>query len=140
MEKSTRKTSVLRILKGVLAALASLVVGILALSLALVFLGLSDSWVTALNQAIKLLAVVVGARASVGLGGDHGFLIGGATGLLDMLLSYGLYCILDGSLVSAGVLTSEFLIGTAVGALAGAVFANLRPRRKVLRKKRTATA
>ena len=128
MTVDARKGALLGIFKGVLIALLAQGVGMAILAFAVVTLGLSDTAITVCNQALKVVAICAGVRAAVGIGGTRGFLLGSVTGLLYMVLCYAIYCLLDGALVSPGLLVAEFLIGAALGALSGAVVANLRPR------------
>ena len=126
--KGARIKALWSILRGVLAAAAATLLGMLLLAAAVIYLEVSDGALTALNQALKLLCVALGARFAVGVGGERGFFTGAAVGLLYMALGYVLYWQLGGVLFSAAAMLLEMLVGLAVGAAAGAVCANLRPR------------
>lgn len=125
-----RRATVFSILKGVAAGVAATVLGMALLALLMVTAGLPDAALTFLNQALKVCALFIGALVAVGRGGTRGFALGAATGLTYMVLCYGLYCALDGALRPGGFLAGEFLIGAGIGALSGAVVANLPARRK----------
>ena len=88
---------------------------------------LSDGLITALNQVMKLSAIVLGALVAIGRGGERGFFTGMALAMLYMALGYGCYVLLGGSAFVAGELLGEILIGAAVGGIAGAVLSNMKP-------------
>ena len=127
---SERVALLLRILKGVLAAaLISLVLMVL-LALIVVYAQPGDSLITAVNQVIKLLSLFLGVLVCVGPGGRRGFLLGAAVGLCYMALGYGLYCLLDDTMLTFAMLALEFSMGAVLGALFGALVANLPARRR----------
>ena len=99
--KGARIKALWSILRGVLAAAAATLLGMLLLAAAVIYLEVSDGALMALNQALKLLCVALGARFAVGVGGERGFFTGAAVGLLYMALGYVLYWQLGGVLFSA---------------------------------------
>ena len=125
----TRKSAVLSLLKGLLIAVAFTLVCMLLMAAALVYLHMGDRLLTLLNQLVKLLAVALGTCAAVPRGGSRGFLSGVEIALVYMALGYGLYVLLGGGSFAAGNMLGEMLLGSAVGAVTGAVRANLSPRR-----------
>ena len=126
--KGARMKALWAILRGFLTAAAATLLGMLLLAAAVIYLEVSDGALAALNQLLKLLCVALGARFAVGVGGERGFFTGAAVGLLYMALGYVVYWRLGGALFSAAAMLLEMLAGFAVGAAAGAVCANLRPR------------
>ena len=126
--KNARLRALWALTRGLLAAVAATLAGMLLLAAAVIYLDVTDGALAALNQILKLLSVVLGARLAVGVGGERGFVTGAAVGLLYMALGYVLYWQLGGALFSAAAMLLEMLAGFAVGAAAGAVCANLRPR------------
>lgn len=135
--KSARALALGSILKGLLVSAAATLLGMLLLAAAVIYLDVSDGALTALNQALKLICVLLGVRFAVGLGGERGFLTGAAVGLAYMILGYVLYWRLGGAVFSFAAMLLEMLLGGVIGAAAGAVCANLRPR---ARRKRGASA
>ena len=111
--------------KGLLAAIALTLVLMAATAVAAMFLRISDGVLTALNQLMKLAAILLGVRMAVGRGGERGFLTGMALAMLYMILGCLGYVLLGGGAISAADMLGEILIGAAVGAAAGAVLANL---------------
>lgn len=126
--KNARLRALWALTRGLLAAVAATLAGMLLLAAAVIYLDVTDGALAALNQLIKLFSVVLGARLAVGVGGERGFVTGAAVGLLYMALGYVVYWRLGGALFSAAAMLLEMLVGLAVGAAAGAVCANLRPR------------
>lgn len=131
---SSKRISVLfSILKGLLAAVAVTLTGMLLIALLTVFLRISDGLLGTLNQLLKALAVITGVAVSVGRGGSRGFLTGAAVGLAYMIAGYALYVFLGGP-YSASAMLGEILLGAAIGAVTGSIMANLRPGRRRGRK------
>ena len=126
----TRKRTLLSLLKGLLIAVALTLACMLGMAAALVYLQMSDHLLTVLNQVVKLLAIALGTCAAVPRGGSRGFLTGVEIALLYMALGYGLYVMLGGGSFAVGNMLGEMLLGSAVGAVTGAVRANLSPKRR----------
>lgn len=127
---STNRFSVLlSILKGVFAAAAATLVGMLLIALLTVFSRISDNTLTILNQLLKFISILLGVRIAVGRGGSRGFVTGAVTAALYMLSGYVLYVCLGGLYDTVSMLC-ELLLGAAVGAVTGAVLANMRPKKR----------
>ncbi len=125
----TRLQIIGSILKG-LAAGVALTLGCMAVVAAMVvYLGLTDAWLHALNQVMKLLAMLAGTAVAVGRGGQRGFVTGMAVSMLYMILGYALYLALGGGAFDAAGMLGEILIGAAVGGISGSVLSNLPARR-----------
>ena len=125
----TRKSAALALLKGLLIAVALTLACMLLMAAALVALQMSDRLLTVLNQIVKLLAIAVGTCVAVPRGGSRGLLTGVEIALLYMALGYAMYVLLGGGSFAVGNMLGEMLLGSAVGAVTGAVRANLSPRR-----------
>ena len=113
------------IMKGLLCAVALtllMMVGVAALALAV---RISDGALTALNQVMKLLSILLGVTVAVGRGGQRGFLTGMTVAMLYMTIGYGCYVALGGNALVVTQMLGEILIGAALGATAGAVLSNL---------------
>ena len=118
------------IMKGLSCAVALtllMMVGVAALALGL---RISDGMLTALNQAMKLLSILLGVTVAVGRGGRRGFLTGMTVAMLYMTIGYGGYVALGGNAFVVTQMLGEILIGAAVGALAGAILSNMPARRR----------
>lgn len=117
------------IAKGLISAIAFTLPFIFIFAIIAAFLRISDNLLTVLNQLLKATAIIVGVRITVGRGGERGFLTGMFIGMLYMVLGYGLYIFLGGNAFTVPGMLGEILIGAAVGSVAGAVFANLSPKK-----------
>ncbi len=127
----SRSRTLLLLLKGLLAAIAltlSLMAGIAALA---VFLRISDGLLTVLNQVMKVAAILLGCVVAIGRGGERGFFTGMLLAMLYMALGYACYVGLGGNVPSVTEMLGEILIGAAVGSIAGAVLANMSPRKRM---------
>ena len=121
----TRARVLASILKGLLCAVALtllLMVGVAALALGI---RISDGALTALNQVMKLLSILLGVTVAVGRGGRRGFLTGITVAMLYMTLGYACYVALGGNAFDVTQMLGEILIGGALGGVIGAALANL---------------
>lgn len=118
------------LVRGVLAAAAITLIGMLILSAAIIFIGMSDTLLKVLNQILKIASVALGAYLGVGRGGERGLVTGAAIGAVYAVVGYLLYALLGDNSFRVAELLGELLIAIAVGATAGAVLANLSPSRK----------
>ena len=123
--KKTRLEVALSLLKGLAAAVGLTLACMAAVAAMVVVLGLSDAWLHALNQLMKLLAVLAGTWVAVGRGGSRGFFTGMALAMIYMILGYGMYLVLGGGAFDAAGMLGEILIGAAAGGFTGAVLSNL---------------
>lgn len=113
------------IMKGLLCAVALtllMMMGVAALALAV---RISDGALTALNQVMKLLSILLGVTVAVGRGGQRGFLTGMTVAMLYMTIGYGCYVALGGNALVVTQMLGEILIGAALGATVGAVLSNM---------------
>ncbi len=128
-----RRSAALGLARGLLAAVGLTLVGMAVIAALTLLAKVSDGAIMALNQVLKLCAISLGALAAVGRGGERGFVTGMALAILYMALGYGLYVVLGGNAFSSQELLGEILIGAALGAIAGAVLANMKPKRRAAR-------
>ena len=126
---SNRMGILFSILKGLLIAIAATIIGMLLIALLTVFTRISDGMLVTLNQLLKVTAILLGVAASVGRGGSRGFFTGATAALIYMILGYAMYIALGGR-HSVPIMLGEMLMGSAVGAFAGEILANMRPRRR----------
>ena len=123
--RDARLNILLSLIKGLLAAVALTLLCVAGLAALAVFARVSDGLITALNQALKTAAIILGVVVAVGRGGDRGFFTGMALDMAYMALGYWMYVALGGSAFSVTDMLGEILIGAAVGAIAGAILSNL---------------
>lgn len=124
----TRKKALLALGKGFTAAVGVTLVLMAGIAALAVFARASDGVLMALNQVMKLAAILVGATIAIGPGGERGFFTGMALAILYMALGYGCCVALGGAAFMPVQLMGEILTGAAVGAIAGAVLSNMSPR------------
>ena len=120
-----RAEALLRIVKGMAAAVTVTLLSIAGLVAALLWLGLSDAWLRIANQLVKAASIIVGVLFAVGRGGHRGFITGMTLAMAYMLLGYALYIRLGGAAYDTADMLGEILLGAALGGIAGAVLANL---------------
>ena len=113
------------LLLGFLFAAFVTIVAMLIIAAALVYLRFSDRLLTVLNQLLKLAAVVLGVCVAVPRGGDRGLVTGVVIALFYSAVGYAMYLILGGGSFAVGNMLGEMLMGSAAGAVTGAVRANL---------------
>ena len=118
------------IFRGVLAAVAVTVLGVVVFALAIRWLGLSDTIISVMNQALKLFAIFIGAYACVGRGGTGGVTKGAIVGLLYMMLGIIGYAFLSGLQLAPAAYLADLGMGVAAGGLCGVIMANMQPKGK----------
>jgi len=104
--------------------------GMLALSGAIILTGMGDPVIRILNQVMKAAAVAAGTFMAVGRAGQRGLVTGAAIGTVYSVAGYVLYILLGGGDFRITGLLGEMLLCIAAGAASGAIFANMRPRRR----------
>lgn len=128
-----RSSALKSLLLGFLSAVAFTLVAMLILSVALVFFHFADRAINLLNQFIKLFAIALGVSIAVPRGGQRGFATGLAISIAYIAIGYALYVALGGAGFSVSAMLGELLLGSAVGAVTGAIRANLYPKRRTAR-------
>lgn len=124
----TRTNQMWPLIIGLLISIVFTFLGMLLISILLVYAGVKDSMLVVLNQALKILAVAIGTYFAVPRGSENGLMRGTILSLVYMALGYIFYIALGGDFNFGGLL-GELLLGCATGAIVGAVRANLSPRR-----------
>lgn len=119
-----RKSVFIDLFRGLLIAILLTLIATLAVAVLAICMRISDSAIRALNQAIKLGAILLGVCAAVPRGGVRGFATGATVAMTYMILGYGMYLLLGGGAFSVVAMLGEILIGAATGGMIGAVRAN----------------
>ena len=109
----------LPIVRGVLLGVALTAVLVALFALLISLFPLSDGVIRAVNQLIKLAAIVVGARSAVGAGSRNAPLRGARVGLVYMAAGVLVYALLTGQPVSALSYLADLAMGVAAGGLTG---------------------
>lgn len=115
---------------GLLFSILFTITAMLLMALALVWLRFGDSLITVLNQLIKLTAIILGTCYAVPRGGERGLATGVFLALAYTALGYGMYVGLGGAAFAVGDMLGEMMLGSAAGAVTGAVRANRTSRRR----------
>lgn len=123
----SRKSTGKQLVLGYLTAVAVTFAAMLLISVGLIFLQISDRLLFILNQITKVLAVFLGTCAAVPRGGSRGFVTGVVVALFYACTGYALYAALGGNALSFPDMLGEMTVCAAVGAVVGAVRANLSP-------------
>ena len=129
MAENVRRDAAWAALRGIGVAAGITLVGMLALAALVVWAGLKDSALIALNQALKVVSIAAGALCAVRPGGRRGLPLGGVVGLVYIALGYGLVALTGTALVTPKMLAMEMAMGLALGALCGVAVANMPARR-----------
>lgn len=124
-----RRSILKSILGGLLFAVLFTIACMLLMALALVWLRFGDSLITVLNQLVKLAAILLGVCYAVPRGGERGLATGVLLALAYMALGYSMYVGLGGAAFAVGDMLGEMMLGSAVGAVTGALRANMSARR-----------
>ena len=119
---------------GLFTAVFVTLVAMLLLAAALVYLRFGDRLLTVLNQLLKLVSIVLGVCVAVPRGSERGLATGVLVALIYTVLGYILYLLLGGGSFAVGNMLGEMMLGSASGAVTGAVRANLSPRGRAKRK------
>ena len=119
---------------GLFTAVFVTLVAMLLLAAALVYLRFGDRLLTVLNQLLKLVSIVLGVCVAVPRGAERGLATGVLVALIYTVLGYILYLLLGGGSFAVGNMLGEMMLGSAAGAVTGAVRANLSPRGRAKRK------
>ena len=125
MAQDLRKDAARRLALGLGTAIGLTLAGMLVLSALVVWARLGDKALIMLNQALKIASIGLGALVAVTPGGRRGLALGGCVGLVYIALGYGLTGLSGLALVTARMLAIEMGMGLLLGALFGALAANL---------------
>ena len=131
MADNARREAALSALRGLGVAVGLTLAGMLALAALVVWTGLKDSALIALNQALKIVSIAAGTLCAVKPGGRRGLPLGGCVGLSYIALGYGLVALTGVAMITPKMLAMEMVMSLAFGALCGVVTANLPARRAV---------
>ncbi len=124
--------------KGTSVAAGVSIAAIVLLALGLKVFNVPEEYITIINQVLKAASIVIGTIFGVGAGGQMGYVKGAAIGGSYMALGLGASMILSAAWLTPLSIVADLALGGAVGAIGGAVTANMSP--KVSKKKTKALA
>lgn len=114
-----RNATGLQVLRGVAIAIACTAILVAAFALVISIFNLSDGVIRAVNQGIKLLAILLGVRFAAPQGSENAILRGMLVGLIYMAAGVLVYALLTGQPLTAFAYLADLLLGIAAGGLMG---------------------
>lgn len=132
MQKQKKKERNIAIAKSV-AKGTSIAAGVSIAAIVLLALGLRvfnvpEEYITIINQVLKAASIVIGTIFGVGTGGQMGYVKGAAIGGSYMALGLGVSMMLSAAWFTPLSIVADLALGGAVGAIGGAITANMSPR------------
>lgn len=106
-------------IKGMLLAIAATAVLVAVFALVISLVDISDGAVRGVNQAIKLISIILGVLAAVRRGSTDGVLRGALVGLCYMAAGVLVYALLTAQRLTAFSYLADLLLGVAAGGLTG---------------------
>lgn len=116
----------LNLLKGALAGVAVTLICLLLYALLIKLFSIPDSAIPIVTMIIKLGSVFAGVFVTLRKVTSKGFIAGGLTGILYILLCFGIFALFKGNFTSAKTLVVDILTGAAAGILSGMIIMNIK--------------
>ena len=114
------------IIKGIVASLATALIGILIFAFVLRFTSISDKIITPVNQVIKGVSIFFGVFIGMKKHKEMGLLSGFLIGLLFTISAFLVFSILDGAFCFDRTLINDLIFGSIIGAICGIICVNLK--------------
>ena len=109
----------LNMIKGTFWAVSCSLLCVLGLAFLLKFTPISESWITPINQGIKILSIVLGCFVLTKKVNHRTWLWGAVLGVCYTLLSFVIFSIIDGEFCPSIALLTDCLFGALIGLIAG---------------------
>ena len=109
-------------LKGAIWGVIISVASVLVMAIIVKQGGVANEAISVINQIVKTLSIVVAAFIAVRGAGDKKIQSGVWGGLLYVLLSYGIFSLVEGALGDPLVLLTDAVMGIVIGLLLGIIF------------------
>ena len=116
----------LNLLKGTAAGLIVTVAALLLFALLVKLFHIGDGAIPAVNMVIKIGSIFVGVLVTLKFIKESGYLAGGLTGVLYILLSFAIFSLFKGDWSALETLVVDLLTGLAAGLLSGILIANIK--------------
>ncbi|MDR2656675.1 MAG: TIGR04086 family membrane protein [Oscillospiraceae bacterium] len=113
------------VITGVLAALIVTVIGVAAFALVVRWVSPSDTVISVINQALKLIAIAVGVLFALRRNSESGLLKGALIGFTYMLLGVVAYSLLSDLPIRLTAYLADLGMGIAGGGLCGMILPGL---------------
>nr|MDD6335601.1 YrzE family protein [bacterium] len=108
---------------GIVASILCLVVEVLLFAALFKAMSLSDGVIAPVNQALRMVAMAVGAMLCAKRSEKMGIWLATGCGAGAMLMTHLLYMMIAGQAAPIGIWLSDALLGAATGAVMGFIFA-----------------
>lgn len=118
------------ILWGVGSALLAAVLYVLLFALVIKLFHVKENALPVANQVAKVVFLLLGTWMAVRRHPENGWLRGGLTGGLYVVLSFILFSLVEGNWTMGWSFLSDLIMGIVVGAIGGILLVNLFKRRK----------
>ena len=112
-------------ISGSIVSLVAALALILAFALVVRYVGVSNSLITPVNIAIKIIAISLGVFVAT-KDGSKGLLKGAVVGVLFTILCQVIFAILNRGIAINASLLIDFLVACAIGVISGILFVNLK--------------
>ena len=116
----------LNLLKGTAAGLIVTVAALLLFALLVKLFHIGDGAIPAVNMVIKIGSIFVAVLITLKFIRERGYLAGGLTGILYILLSFAVFSLFKGDWSALDTLVVDLLTGLAAGLLSGILIANIK--------------
>lgn len=125
-EQEERVSFIVPVLKGALMALSISLIGILIFAFILRFTSISDGAIKPINQAIKIVSIVLGTVWGLKKSKEMGLISGLIIGILYTIIAFIAFSILDGQFEFSRTIVNDLLFGSIIGAISGIIAVNFR--------------
>ncbi len=123
--KQQSRPMIMDIAKGVVIALIVTVAAVLALALIVKEKGMDSAAISAVNQAIKVAAIFIGAMISSRAAKEKQLITGALSGLVYIVAGYLIFSLIEGDWGDITLLLTDAAMGVMIGALVGLIFGKL---------------
>ena len=114
------------LIKGALIALSISLIAICIFAFVLRFCDINSSAIKPINQAIKIISILIGTLIGLKKSKEMGFISGFCIGLLYTILAFVVFSILNGGFVFDRSIINDLIFGSLAGAIAGVIAVNFK--------------
>lgn len=118
---NTESNSFLGVLKGTFWAISISLICVLIFAFVIKFTSISESWITPINQGIKIVSILFGAYIMSKKIRSNGWLWGIILGSAYTLLAFLLFSILNGKFNFNISLLNDLIFGSIIGLISGII-------------------
>jgi putative membrane protein, TIGR04086 family/integral membrane protein, TIGR04097 family len=122
---TVNKETIFDVIRGTLIAVISALLGVLILAIVIKFTGIGDSVILPINQALKILSVLIGCVVGI-KDKTKGAIKGGIIGLLFTAIAIFVFLIINKTLEANSINAIDFIAGIAAGVVSGIIAVNFK--------------